>query len=198
MYKEYASYFVSYLLMNLKDKENINKIVLFGSAAKEEATKESDIDLFVDTKKESKRFSEEVRKVLEDFYTSRESMLFRAKGIDNKINIITGNLDKWKELKGSIENTGIVLYGKYVPAGIRGRKYLLLAWDKIGTNRGAFLNKVYGFNAGGKHYAGLAEKFNCKRIGKSSIMIPVENKDEILNLIKKHKVSSKFLEVWSE
>jgi predicted nucleotidyltransferase len=198
MYKEYASYFVSYLLTNLKDKKDIEKIILFGSAAKEEATKESDIDIFVDVKKESKRAFEEVRKVLENFYMSREAMLFKTKGIDNKINIIMGKLDKWKELKVSIENTGIVLYGKYVPAGIKGRKYLLVAWDKIGKNRGAFLNKAYGFNVGGKHYAGLAEKFNCKRIGKSSIMIPVENKDEILNLIKKYKVSAKFLEVWGE
>ena len=47
MIKAYASYFSSYLLANLKDKESIETIILFGSAARDEATKESDVDIFI-------------------------------------------------------------------------------------------------------------------------------------------------------
>ena len=39
MLKSYASYFTAFLLSNLKNKGNIIRIVLYGSAAKGEATK---------------------------------------------------------------------------------------------------------------------------------------------------------------
>jgi len=131
MHKAYASYFVSYLLSNFKDIENIKKIILFGSVARNEASKDSDIDLFVEIKKESKKFSEELQKTIEDFYKSREALIFKTKGIDNKINIITGNIDNWKDLKKSIESTGILLYGKYLPSKVEGLKYSIIAWDNI-------------------------------------------------------------------
>jgi predicted nucleotidyltransferase len=197
MIKAYASYFSSYLLANLKEKESIEKIILFGSAAKDEATKGSDVDIFVGIKKESKKIKNEIEKVLKNFYKSRESLLFKSKGIDNKINLIIGKLDKWINLKKSIESTGIVLYGKYVPSGISGKKHIVAFWDKVGKNRGAFLNKIYGFKANKKHYKGLIERLGGKKLGKSSIMVPVENKDEILKLIKIYKVNAKIIEIYA-
>lgn len=196
---EYSSYFVAYLLSNLekKYKEDINKIILFGSVAREEAEKESDIDIFIDVKKKTKKVETEVRRLEENFYNSREASLFKLKGVNNKFSIILGKLDDWKELKTSIESTGIVLYGKYIPSGVKGRKYAVIFWDKIGKNRGAFLNKIYGFKAKGKRYPGLIEKLAGKKLGKSSIMIPIENKDEILKLIRDYIVSAKIIEAWS-
>ena len=47
----YASYFVSYLLDHLKNKNTIERIVLYGSVAREESTKESDVDIFIESKK---------------------------------------------------------------------------------------------------------------------------------------------------
>ena len=99
--------FVSFLMQNLKGADKIKNIILFGSVARNEASKDSDIDLFVEIKKESKKFSEELQKTIEDFYKSREALIFKTKGIDNKINIITGNIDNWKDLKKSI--TSIIL-----------------------------------------------------------------------------------------
>ncbi len=197
MIKAYASYFSSYMLANLKEKESIQKIILFGSAARNEATKESDVDIFIEVKKESQKIKNKVEKILENFYKSRESLLFKSKGIDNKINLIIGKLDKWRDLEKSIESTGIVLYGKYVPSDISGKKHMVIFWDKIGKNRGAFLNKIYGVKIKGKHYLGLMEKLGGKKLGKSSMMIPVENKDEILKLIKIYKVNAKIIEVYA-
>lgn len=196
MIKAYASYFVSYLINELKDLSNVNSIILFGSAARDEATKESDIDIFIDVKKINKKFEKRIKEITEKFYKSREALLFRTKGVDNKINAIAGQIDKWPELKKSIESYGIILYGSYISKGVRGRKYIIVFWDKIRKNRGAFLNKLYGFKVKGKAYKGIVEQLGGKRIGKSNIMLPVEHREEIFKLIKKYGVNARIIEVY--
>ena len=59
------------------------------------------------------------------------------------------------------------------------------------------MNKVYGFTVKGKKYKGLAETFGGRKIGKSSIMIPIEHRDEILKLAKNYGVVAKIVEVWA-
>ena len=198
MIKAYASYFISYLLTNLKEKKELKQIILFGSAAKDEATKQSDIDIFIELKRENKQIKKEIQEILDDFYKSREALLFSSKGINNKIGIITGKLENYPDLKKSIESTGIVLYGNYIPSDISGKKYILFSWDKINKNRGAFLNKIYGFKANNKKYPGLIEELRGKKIGKSSIIIPIESGKEIFELLKKYKVNAKILEIYAE
>ena len=199
MLREYTSYFVAYLLTNLEKnvKANVNRIILFGSAAKDEAEQDSDIDLFIDVRKDTKKIEKEIKKIEDKFYDSREASLFKLKKIDNRFSIIIGRLDEWKELKKSIESTGIVLYGKFISSDITGKKHAIIFWDKIGKNRGAFLNKVYGFKVGDKRYAGLLEKFSGKKLGKSCIMIPIEHREEIVKLLSKYKVNAKIIEVYS-
>lgn len=108
--RAYASYFISFLINNLDDFSNLKSIILFGSVARGYAERNSDVDIFVDIKKVNKNEEARFNKILENFYKSREELMFKAKGIDNKINLIAGK-DEWKDLKKSIENTGIVLYG---------------------------------------------------------------------------------------
>ena len=197
MIKAYSSYFVSYLLYELGDYDNIKNIILFGSVSTGNATSESDVDIFIEVKKDNSGFKKNVEKILEKFYKSREAMIFKNKGVDNKINIIIGKLDDWRDLKKSIESTGIVLYGSFIASGgLGGRKYVIISWDKIGKNRGAFLNKIYGFKVGDKRYKGLIEIYGGKKIGKSSLMIPVENKDEIFKAIKDYDVNARLIEVY--
>ena len=45
----YAMDFVSFFMQNSKNLDRINTIILFGSVARGEANKKSDIDLLVDT-----------------------------------------------------------------------------------------------------------------------------------------------------
>ena len=199
MIESYASYFASYLLYELENPENINNIILFGSVAAGNATKESDVDIFIDVKKDNIRFKENIEKILGGFYKSREALIFKNKGIDNKINVIVGKIDDWKELRKSIESNGIVLFGHYTASRkSAGKKYVIFSWDKIDKNRGAFLNKLYGFSVGEKHYKGLIETLNGKKIGKSSLMIPVESHKEIITLLKRYQVNAKAIEVWYE
>ncbi len=199
MYKGYASYFTAYLINSLKKKEveNIKNIILFGSASKDEAIEESDIDLFIETKKKDKKIEEKIYGLLSDFYKSREGLIFKAKGVKNSFHILIGSLENWNQLKKSIESTGIVLYGPFISSNIQGKKYAIITWDKIDKNRGAFLNKIYGFSIQNKKYPGLLEKNQGRKLGKSGVMIPIENKEEILRLIKKHSVRAKILEIYS-
>ncbi len=196
MINAYASYFVSYLLNNLKEISSINKIILFGSVARREAEKNSDVDIFIDMKKINKKLEGKIRKLLLEFYNSREALIFKVKNIDNKINLIIGKLDEWKELKKSIESTGIILYGKYSAGGKGEKKYVIIFWDKIGKNRGSFLNKLYGVKINEKRYIGLIERFGGRKVGKSSIILPIEYRDDILEIIRFYNVNAKIIEVY--
>ncbi len=196
MLRAYASYFVSYLLNNLKGNFNIDKIILFGSVARGDANRESDVDIFIEVKRKSTIFEKKVNNILDEYYKSREALTFKVNGINNKIHLIVGELNEWKDLKKSIESTGIILYGRYFFAGKGERKYAVIFWDKIGKNRGAFLNKLYGFKIRNKKYKGFLEKFGGRRLGKSSIIVPIEYREDVLELVKHHKVNAKIIEVY--
>ncbi len=188
-YLAYASYFASYLLNNLNDLAKINRIILFGSAARNEAKKDSDVDIFLDVKK--------INNILNSFYKSREALIFKNLRIDNKIALIVDKLENFPELKLSMESDGIVLYENYVSTDLGGKKQLIISWDKIAKNRGAFLNKLYGFKVKDKRYKGLIEELGGSKLGKSSIIVPIQNKSEIFNLLKKYGVRARIVEVYA-
>lgn len=198
MLKNYAAYFVAYLINNLKNIENIERIVLYGSSAKGEATKESDVDIFIEIKKQTKRFEHEVKDVEKKFYQSREAILFKSKDIENKFSIKLGKLKEWKDLYQGIASTGIVLYGPYeaqeLPSGVK--HFIIIFWQKIGKNRGSFLNKLYGFKVKNKHYAGIISKYDGTKLGKSCIMLPIQYKKHIFKLLVEHKVEAKTIEIF--
>ncbi len=197
MYKQYASYYVSYLLTNFPDISLFQRIILFGSATRDQATKKSDIDIFIEVEKKSKNLENNIEVLTESFYTSKEGLLFKIKNIDNKINVIVGKLNDWPDLKRSIESTGIILFGHYGSSDKDGKKQCIITWDKIGKNRGAFLNKLYGVTIKGKRYQGLIQKWEGKKLGKSGIMIPIMHTPEFLKLITQYKVNAKIIEVYS-
>jgi len=154
--------------------------------------------MFIEINKKTKRIENEIREVVEKFYKSREASLFKIKKIDNKINIKIGKLEEWKDLERSVASDGIVLYGKYELKSIpsASKHYIVIFWEKIGKNRGAFLNKIYGFKIKGKNYEGSISKFSGKKLGKSCIMIPINYKKEIFKLLREHQVSAKSIEVF--
>lgn len=195
--RAYASYFVSFLINNLDEFSNLRSIILFGSVARGDARNDSDIDIFIDIKKANKNEEKKFNRLLEDFYKSREALLFKTKGIDNKINLIIGKLDEWKELKESIESNGIVLYGNYVSGKASGKKHALIYWDEIGKNRGAFLNKIYGFSVKGKKYKGFLETNNGARLGKSCAMVPIAALADLEKILKYYSVNAKIIEVYA-
>lgn len=187
----YASTFVSFLVRELGNEiSTVDQIILYGSVAKGEATKDSDVDLFVNTKHKLM-----LKEIVNKFYHSREAALFRVKGIEPEISIKVGDLKKWKELENSITSSGIVLWGRYEAKAFPGNHRIIFSWDKISLNRGAFLNKLYGYTISGKRYPGILEKYNGAKIGKSGIIVPFEPREEFIKLLKRYKVRSRHWDV---
>src|SRR3989338_5853554 len=68
----FAADFVSFMFQdNRVNTDDLRGVILFGSVAREDSDDESDVDIFVDIRKYSKKNEEIIRKVLSDFYEDR-------------------------------------------------------------------------------------------------------------------------------
>ncbi len=193
----YAVRFTSFMIERLGEEiSKIDNIILYGSVARGTADRDSDVDIFVDTTHDIK---EKVNEILEEFYDSREYTLFRSKGVNNDIELKVGELSEWGDLHRSISSTGKVLWGRYKtteePIGTEHK--IIFYWDKIGRSRSSFLNKLYGFKSKDKKIIGLLENWGGKKTGKSSIMIPIQYKQDMFKLIEEYDVNAKNIEVYS-
>lgn len=199
--KSYAYDFVSFLIQNLKSMEDIRKIILFGSVAREEATKKSDVDIFIDvfTEKEAKKIEAEVQKIVDRFYSSSKfKNYWKSLGVENELSVSVGVLDKWK-LKDSMLGSSIILYQKYAPNLESGKAKGILYWDGVKNNsRRVMLNKnLFGYSHYGKKYSGLVEKYNGKKIGANVLLINLENLNVFLKLFRGFKVAVKIQRVFA-
>ncbi|MEK6878092.1 MAG: nucleotidyltransferase domain-containing protein [Nanoarchaeota archaeon] len=190
----YASAFVSFVL----PKVDVEEIILFGSVARGEAGKESDIDLFFNTKNESKA-EKIVEYELNKFYKSKIAEIFLLKGIKNKISVKIGKLDEWK-LRRSIITDGIVLYGKYkeIPEKTRGFVLFNLKPVKNIAKRNKIIRLLFGRKEKGYEKRGLVDKFSGKKVSPASFIIPIEKEAEILKIINSEKIDFNFFEFWSD
>lgn len=189
--------FCSYLL----SKTNaVDRIILHGSIARDDYDEQSDIDLFIDTSEI--KLERLVNKILEGYYKTKKFKEWELKGIDNEISVIVGRLDsdEWKDLKRSVMNTGIILYGKYKANIEKINQYTLFSFEnmKPDKKRIAIFRKLYGFKVGNKKYSGMIEKINAVRIGKGSVLVPVEQVNELKRFFQERKVSVKLYDFWSD
>ena len=199
--KKYAILAVGYILSRLREKELkcVNSVMLFGSTARENATQESDIDLFFDVelpKSTEKTFRARLNKIAGEFYLSNIDLEYKMNGISNEISITVGRLREWDQLNRSISSEGMVLYGKYTAKPSKTKAYTILSWEKPGKAKGALLNKIYGYKIRGKRYPGILEKFGGTKLGHGTIMVPAEYKDIFISVLEKYKVNYSRREVW--
>lgn len=196
--KAYASAFASYLIRFLENSSLLNSIILYGSVAKSQSTKESDIDIFIDIKKETKKAKGKINKILDNFYRSKESIIFKLLGVENGISLIIGKLDNRPGLKRSILSDGFYLWSKVQARqkAIGTEHKVIFFWDHVGKSRTAFLNKLYGYKTKGLVYKGLLERWPATKLGKSCILIPIKNRDEFIEIAKKYRVNAKAVEVF--
>ena len=90
----YSIEFVSFLFRTTAIKKNkIKGIYLFGSVARGDFDKDSDIDLFIDS--DSKETKSIIEKALNKFYNSKNNKKFQLMGIENELKPIAGNLSNW-------------------------------------------------------------------------------------------------------
>lgn len=196
----YALSFVSFLL-DSKMGEKIDRIILFGSVARGDFDDESDIDLFIEA---DEKHEKEIYKVLELFASSRINEVWKLKGVKNDISVKVGRLKKWS-LRRDVISSGVMLYGKYNEMPEKMNYYLLIKMDVSRfkpSRQMAIWRKLYGYRQkiGAKLYVGkgLVEKLGGRKLGKTMVLIPMENKREIINFLNKNKVSYTVNELWSD
>ncbi len=194
----YAVDFVSFLLQKSKDTGKIKNIILFGSVAREEAAKTSDIDLFIDIIKEDKKLEKELLQISQQFLLSTKyKSYWKLLGLTNEIKLTVGVLDEWKELKPSIMSNGIVLYSKYKGEIKNGKHLTFFIWENVSPNskRVLFNKQLFGYNQNGKFYSGLLQKYNGEKLGKGCIVVPLEHALVFHQLFKRYKITVKIRKV---
>jgi predicted nucleotidyltransferase len=196
----YALSFVSFLLDD-KIAVYIDNIVLFGSVARGDFDEESDIDIFVDTRKEIEK---DVTRALNLFRISEMNRKWELKGIKNEISVKVGKLEKWSLARDVISN-GIILYGKYKKSPENVKYYAMVIMDFRSMNRSKKLRlwrKMYGHKqrVGEKIYQskGMVNELGGKKIEKSIILIPMENVKKITDFMNKNKIDYTMYEIWSD
>lgn len=196
----YALNFTSFLL-DSPIAEEIRKVILFGSVARDDFTEESDIDIFIDAPQEIEK---EVEKVRSLFELSQANKYWKLKGIAQELSLKVGNLDQW-QLKREVISSGVLLYGKYTELSKQAEYYMLITVnvkDKKAAAQVKLWRALYGYRQkmGKKvyHSRGLLAECNGEKLGKALIIVPMENRQKIIALLKKHRASYTLHELWSD
>ncbi len=198
---ELISYSLSFISFILKDLENlVHEIILFGSIARDNFDKNSDIDLFFDVDKENiKKVDNLIKKGIIKFYKSKLYETWKLKGVSNSFSIKVGVLDAWK-LKRSILSDGIVLYGRYKELPKETKHYMLIIHKPIKdiAKRNKIIRKIIGRHEKNYQKKGIIEDIKGKLISQRVILIPIENLRYINEILNKEKIDYKFFEIWSD
>jgi len=191
----YTYDFVSYFLLQPEiDKFNINQIILFGSAARGDFTKESDIDLFIDVIENDKNMGQLGRimnKIKDSFFESERMNKWKILGIKNDFSIIIGRLkdSKWRDLRENISLYGIVLFQRYIGKK-KGKNYVAVKWyaPKQINIRVKLARKLYGYKQKGKFYEGMLKKINAILLGGGAALIPLQHLTKLTKILKELKI----------
>jgi len=195
----YAMDAASFIVQHVTRPELIKNIILFGSVARGDDGKESDIDLFIDIPPAQKRFDALLRKTIQLFEESAKAKQYwNLLSIGRPISLKIGAYAKWKELHTSIASNGILLYGKFNPK-TKGAHNAVFVWENVQPNstRVSLNKKLFGFKQKGHTYAGLLSQYNGTRLGKGCIIVPGENAQLFHDLFKKERITvriKKFIE----
>lgn len=193
----YAMSFESFLLSSLEesDQENIREIILYGSSARGDFRKDSDVDIFINVYKPAS-IEKKVDRIVEDFYKTEIFKKWKLLGIENTFSCIVDNIEKWKDLKISILSNGIILFSKYT-VRTEGKQFVIFYWDKITSEskRVHISQKLYGYKTKKAIYKGLLDQTNSIKIGSNCIFVPLENANKISNVFKENKITVKMIYV---
>ncbi len=192
------------LIFDKEPKNNVRKIILFGSFARGNARKDSDIDLFIDVdEKNQETVSSLVKESLNEFEI-RSEKTWKMRGIQNPIAPIVGDLtsDQWEELRNEIAAYALVLYGKYEGIPKKNKHLALIEYDLSKTRQNEkmqFLRALLGYKSkkGKKIYAhpGLLERVKGRKVS-SSLEIGIHDTQQVIALLKKHRIPYTIREIW--
>ena len=193
----YTYDFISYLMLQPSiQKYSIDKIILFGSVARGDYTKKSDIDIFIDIANLDKitLLSKEIEKIKTNFFEAERMQKWNKLNIANNFNIIIGKLEekKWDDLRRSMHSHAISIWTRFFDIEKRDLKYYTLIKWAIGvkdTNKRVNVaRKLYGYKQKNKKYKGLLEETSAQLISKGVALVPTEHINKFRKLFNKLKV----------
>ncbi len=198
----YTCDFISLLLEKKEVQENLNKIVLFGSVARGNFDRESDVDLFVELKESAdvKKIENIIHEVVNRFEVFAEKT-WNLRGINLPIKFIAAkdNDPDWTELKDEIKHYGILLYGKYQE---QKENYALVTYslNRLKQNEKMnFLRRLYGYAIKKKTKvytkSGLASTIGAVKTAANQLLVRIETLKEILKVLNEHKVPHKIRKI---
>ncbi|MAF36052.1 hypothetical protein CL622_02950 [archaeon] len=199
-------YIYDFLSLAMQSPEHgyISKIILFGSVATGAYDDESDIDLFIEMKDNSKKkqVDDMIEKTKKQFETINEKT-WKLQGVENSFSCIVGKLEEWEGLKEDILNVGIQLYGSFEQTPDDLDHYVLFSYKlkKVKQNKKMkLLRTLFGYTnvIGKKKYTqkGLVESVDGAKIGKNAILVPVKAIKEVRQIFISMKVTPQIRDVW--
>lgn len=199
----YAGDFVSFLLQELgSDAQLVRQILLFGSASRGEAGKESDVDLFIDVNKLA--IEPRIQDIRDRFNESAKVKTYwDLLGIKNEINCTIGRLEDWGDLNRSLIADGIVLYGKYSGAPDLVPFCLFVVTPSSNRNKNLSVwRSLYGYRqkVGAKVYEhnGLIVERGGQKLARGVFQVPALAVSDVSALLRKNKFQFKIFPIWQE
>jgi len=198
----YALDFTSFLIQSLGSKSlKIEKVILFGSVARGEEGKKSDLDIFVET--EDSSLVREIPAIRDNFYQSvKAKKYWGLLGIKREINCSVGSFKEWGELERSLAANSLVLYAKYSGKKEDVQSYYLVKVE-AGKERGKNVllwRKLYGYTQkiGKKTYVfkGLVGEAEGKKLAPSIFILPIEKSSPLINFLRKNRVKHELNLIW--
>ena len=169
----------------------IRRVVLFGSVARNEFDKDSDLDLFIDS---IEHIEPEISSALRSFNAARRRV-WDLKGVTIPVKVTTGVLEKpaWENLRMELGDHGIVLHSRFSTAPVL-KEHILVNYSMDNLTQPVkmrLLRRLYGYTIkkDGKTYPqqGIVSKEGGLRIGQNVFIIPIGSKKKIEAVLQETK-----------
>ena len=197
--------FLSLLFEDSRIKNMIRRVILFGSAARDEADKESDIDLFIDlwSKDSTKEVESYLKEVNKRFYLISKKK-WELMGIKQPIKCVVGLLgdNRWKELRFEILSYSLILFGKYEELEENLKHTVIFSYSLSNLSQKrkmGFLRNLFGYKTvkGTKRYkhSGILQQVGGEKLGANVILIPIEKSKTIKDFLNSFGITPEIREV---
>lgn len=206
--RKLLAYIYDFLSMVFESEvvDKIDEIILFGSVAKWNYDKESDIDMFfnIKDKKDTKYVEDILKSILKSFEIKAEKTWYLKK-IKFPISFIVGSLkdEAWKGLKDEITSSGILLYSKYkeIPENLIHNYLFYYSLNKLKRkDKMKFIRKILGYSLKTKNkkytQTGILKEINGIRVGPNVFLVPATESQKMKKIFKEFKVDYKIIESW--
>lgn len=202
----YINDFLSTLYFKKNFLDKISSIILFGSVARGDFNKESDIDLFIDIKdnKSTKKVEEIVNASINEFELKSKEV-WHIRRIKNPIKCIVGKLTDgtWTELRKDIESYGILFYGKFKANAKNLESYSLFEYslkDFKQKNRVAFQRELLGYKSKKEKkiysHKGIIDQINGLKLDNNNLIVPSRDAPFLQKFFTQRKITPKIKEIW--